>query len=76
MIVALTIPLVQLPLENIFWLFRDLDWLIADYRQCTMFLDNPAPLIEIVTKVLKGFVIFSFIRIISRHTQVNFGKVF
>merc|ERR1712176_623905 len=52
MIIALTIPLVQLPLENIFWLFRDLDWLIADYRQCTMFLDNPAPLIEIVTKVL------------------------
>ena len=60
MIVALTIPLVQLLSENIFWLFRDLDWLIADFQQCTMFLDNPLPLIEIVTKVLKGFVTISF----------------
>ena len=61
MTVALTIPLVQLLSENIFWLFRDLDWLIADFQQCTMFLDNPLPLIEIVTKVLKGFVTFSFV---------------
>ena len=59
--VALTIPLVQLPLENIFWLFRDLDWLIVDFQQCTMFLDNPLPLIKIVTKVLKGFVTISFV---------------
>lgn len=65
MIVALTIPLVQLPLENIFWLFRDLDWLIADFQQCTMFLDNPSPLIEIVTKVLKGFVTFAFVSLVT-----------
>jgi len=65
MIVALTIPLVQLPLENIFWLFRDLDWLIADFQQCTMFLDNPLLLIEIVTKVLKGFVTFAFVSLVT-----------
>ena len=53
MIAAWTILLVQLLLENIFWLFRDPDLLIADYQQCTMFLDNPLLSIKIVTKVLE-----------------------